>query len=140
MGAAMFVGGLGREKQRFSATAVSAQTSMLLLAATGMLMPAIYELVEGNGLPVPGAERVDFGSTVEHLSLAVALVLIATYVIGLVFSLKTHRALFNPASEDEHEGEPWSVRKAVGALAIAGVAVGVMSEVLVGSISEASQS
>src|SRR4051794_11327632 len=57
---------------------------MLLLAATGMLMPAIYELVEGKGLPLPGAERVDFGSTVEHLSLAVALVLIATYVIGLV--------------------------------------------------------
>jgi Ca2+:H+ antiporter len=44
-----------------------------------------------------------------------------------------------PANEEEH-GEPWSVRKAVGALALAGVAVGVMSEILVGSISEAAHS
>ena len=34
----------------------------------------------------------------------------------------------------------WSVRKSVTALAIAGVAVGVMSEILVGSITEASES
>jgi Ca2+:H+ antiporter len=139
MGAAMFVGGLGREKQTFSATAVSAQTSMLLLAATGMLMPAIYELVEGQGLPIPGAERVDFGSTVEHLSLAVAIVLIATYVIGLFFSLKTHRDIFNPPYEDE-DTLGWSTRTSVLMLAGAGVAVGVMSEILVGSISEASHS
>jgi Ca2+:H+ antiporter len=36
-------------------------------------------------------------------------------------------------------GEPWSVRKSVTALALAGVAVGVMSEILVGSIEEASR-
>jgi Ca2+:H+ antiporter len=139
MGAAMFVGGLGREKQKFSATAVSAQTSMLLLAATAMLMPAIYALVEGKGLPIPGAERVDYGSTVEHLSLAVALVLIATYLIGLVFSLKTHRDIFNPPYEDE-DTLGWSTRTSVLLLAGAGVAVGVMSEILVSSISEASHS
>ena len=34
---------------------------------------------------------------------------------------------------------PWSVRRAVTMLAIAGVAVGVMSEILVGSITEASE-
>jgi len=140
MGAAMFVGGVRRDRQFFDRTAAGVQSAMLLLAVAALIMPAIFELVEGQGLPNPGAERVNYDPTVEHLSLAVALVLIATYVAGLVFSLRTHRALFNPASEDEHEGEPWSVRKAVGALAIAGVAVGVMSEVLVGSISEASQS
>src|SRR5512132_772835 len=70
MGAAMFVGGLGREKQTFSRIGIGAQTSMLLLAATAMAMPAIFELVEGKGLPAPGAERVDYGSTVEQLSLA----------------------------------------------------------------------
>nr|MBA2516548.1 cation transporter [Solirubrobacterales bacterium] len=36
--------------------------------------------------------------------------------------------------------EPWTVRKAVIMLAIAGVAVGIMSEILVGSITEASAS
>ena len=80
LGAAMLAGGLGREKQTFSRTGASIQTSMLLLAAAALLMPAIFELVEGKGLPLPGAELVDYGGTVEHLSLAVAIVLIATYV------------------------------------------------------------
>jgi Ca2+:H+ antiporter len=72
-----------------------------------------------------------------------AIVLLVTYAAGLLFSLRTHRDLFNPAGSEhdaEAHGEPWSVGKAVGALAIAGVAVGVMSEILVGSISEASDS
>ncbi len=139
LGAAMLAGGLGRERQTFSRTGASVQTSMLLLAAAALLMPAIFELVEGKGLPNPGAEIVNYGSTVEHLSLAVAVVLIATYVLGLVFSLKTHRALFNPEYGDE-DSWGWSTRTSVLALAIAGVLVGVMSEVLVGSISEASRS
>jgi Ca2+:H+ antiporter len=139
LGAAMLAGGLGREKQTFSRTGASVQTSMLLLAAAALLMPAIFELVEGKGLPSPGAEIVRYGSTVEHLSLAVAIVLIATYALGLVFSLKTHRALFNPEYGDE-DSWGWSTRTSVLALAIAGVLVGVMSEVLVSSISEASRS
>jgi len=139
LGAAMLAGGLGKEKQTFSRTGVNVQTTMLLLAAAALLMPAIFELVEGKGLPHPGAELVDYGSTVEHLSLAVAIVLIVTYVAGLVFSLKTHRDIFNPEYGDE-DSWGWSVRTSVIALAVAGVLVGVMSEVLVGSISEASQS
>jgi Ca2+:H+ antiporter len=139
LGAAMLAGGIGRDKQTFSRTSASIQTSMLMLAAAALIMPAIFELVEGKGLPSPGAETVNYGSTVEHLSLAVAIVLIATYVLGLLFSLRTHRDLFNPDYEDEGS-LGWSARTSVIALAIAGVLVGVMSEVLVGSISEASRS
>jgi Ca2+:H+ antiporter len=139
LGAAMLVGGVGRDKQRFSRTSASIQTSMLMLAAAALVMPAIFELVEGKGLPQPGAEIVNYGSTVEHLSLAVAVVLMITYVFGLLFSLKTHRDIFNPEYVDE-ESWGWSVRTSVLALAIAGVLVGVMSEVLVGSITEASHS
>jgi len=141
LGASMFVGGLGRDRQTFNSTAANVQSSMLLLAVAALIMPAIFELVEGKGLPAPGAEHVDYGSTVEALSLAVAIVLIASYVAGLLFSLKTHRDLFNPPyAEEEEDGFGWSVRRSVGMLAIAGVAVGVMSEILVGSISEASES
>jgi Ca2+:H+ antiporter len=139
LGAAMLAGGIGREKQTFSRTGASVQTSMLMLAAAALIMPAIFELVEGKGLPQPGAEAVHYGGTVEHLSLAVAIVLMATYVIGLFFSLKTHRAIFNPEYEEE-DTWGWSTRKSIIALAIAGVLVGIMSEVLVGSITEASES
>jgi Ca2+:H+ antiporter len=137
LGAAMLFGGLGRDKQTFSRTTASIQTTMLLLAGAALVMPAIFELVEGKGLPSPGAETVNYGPTVEHLSLAVAIVLIATYVAGLFFSLKTHRDIFNPEYEDEGTWG-WSTRKSVLALAGAGVLVGLMSEVLVGSIEEAS--
>jgi len=141
MGAAMLVGGLKRERQYFDRTAASVQSIMLLLAIAALVMPALFELIEGIGLPNPGEERVNYDSTVEQLSFAVAVVLIFTYVAGLVFSLRTHRELFNPVhEEEEHEGEPWSVRRAVIALAIAGALVGLMSEILVGSISEASKS
>src|SRR3954467_8968082 len=141
LGAAMFVGGINRDRQTYSMTASSVQASMLFVAAAALVMPAIFELVEGRGLPSPSAERVDFGSTVEHLSVAVACVLIVTYLAGLLFSLRTHRDLFNPVHEEEEEGElGWSVRRSVVMLALAGLAVGVMSEILVGSISEASES
>jgi Ca2+:H+ antiporter len=144
LGASMFIGGLGRDRQRFDRTAASSQSAMLLLAAVALVMPAIFELVQGQGLPLPGDERVHYDAKVEHLSLAVALVLIATYCAGLLFSLKTHRDLFNPPHEPgepdaEEEGEPWTIRRSITMLAIAGVAVGVMSEILVGSISEAAK-
>jgi Ca2+:H+ antiporter len=141
MGAAMLFGGLKRERQTFERTAANVQAIMLLLAAAALAMPALFQLVHGGGLPRPEAKAKDFGGDVEHLSIAVAIVLLITYGAGLVFSLRTHRDLFNPPGvAEEHEGEPWSVRRAVGMLAIAGVAVGVMSEILVGSITEASAS
>ena len=145
MGAAMFVGGLagGRRTgiQKFSQTAASIQSTMLLLAVGALVMPAVYQLVEGGGLPAAGAERVDFGGTVERLSFAVACVLIVSYGAGLLFSLKTHAGLFNPheeESETENRGD-WSVRRSVLALAISGAFVGLLSEILVGSIEEASE-
>jgi Ca2+:H+ antiporter len=141
MGGAMFVGGRKRERQRFDRTAANAQSSMLLLACVALMMPAIYELVVGGALPSPTARAAQFGPELELVSVGVAVVLLLSYVGGLIFSLRTHRDLFNPEhTEEDDVGEPWSVRKAVIALAVAGVAVGAMSEILVGSITEASVS
>jgi Ca2+:H+ antiporter len=113
---------------------------MLLLAAVALIMPTIFQLVAGGGLPQVGEDRVNFGADLEQMSLIVSFILLGSYVAGLFFSLRSHKDLFNPTSESEEhvEGEPWSVRKAVVMLAGAGVAVGVMSEILVGSIGEAS--
>jgi Ca2+:H+ antiporter len=137
----MLVGGLRRERQYFDRTAANTQSVMLLLACVALIMPAIFELVIGGSLPKPTAESKHFPHDLEVMSVGVSLVLLATYAAGLIFSLKTHKDLFNPEhDEDDHVGEPWSVRRSLIALAIAGVAVGVMSEILVGSIEEASHS
>jgi len=140
MGAAFVVGGWSRDKQTFSQTAAHAQSAMLTLALAALIFPALFQLIHGGSLPGVGDEHVDFGSDLEKLSLGVALVLLVSYVAGLWFSLRTHRAVFNPfGNEDQEEEAHWPVRRAAIYLALSAVAVGVMSEVLVGSISEASE-
>jgi len=143
LGAAMLVGGWGRRQQLFNRTAASAQSSMLLLAGAALTMPAVFQLVAHGSLPSPHDEIRNFPSKVEHLSFTIAILLMLVYFAGLVFSLRTHRDLFNPDTEEDHgdeDEEPWTVRKSVAMLGIAGVAVGVMSEILVGSIHHAAES
>ncbi len=139
MGAAFLVGGWSRDKQTFSQTAAHAQSAMLTLALAALVFPALFQLIHGGSLPGVGAEHVDFGSDLEKLSFGVAIVLLVSYVAGLWFSLRTHRAVFNPfGDQPEEDVHHWPVRRAAIYLALAAVAVGVMSEILVGSISEAS--
>lgn len=139
LGASMLVGGLRRERQTFNVTAAQAQSTMLMLALAALLMPAVFELIQGTGLPLPGDERIRYDTTVEHISFVTSLILIGTYVAGMIFSLVTHRNLFNPVAEDTEDFH-WPVRRSIAVLAGASVVVGLMSEILVGSITEASES
>jgi Ca2+:H+ antiporter len=139
LGAAMVVGGWNRDKQTFSRTAANAQSVMLLLALAALMLPAVWQLIHGGGLPGIEQKDVDFSGDAESISLGVAIILMASYVLGLLFSLKTHREIFNPYTEEEEEhGDGWTVRRSLVLLGIAAVLVGIMSEVLVGAISEAS--
>ena len=63
MGAAMFVGGRKRERQKFDRTAASVQSLMLMLAAVALVMPAIFQLVAGGGLPGPRRRRSTSAAT-----------------------------------------------------------------------------
>jgi Ca2+:H+ antiporter len=139
LGGAMAIGGRGRRVQHFNATAANAQSLMLLLACVAMVMPATFELVTGAGLPRPGGGAIHFGSDVNAMSACVAVVLLAGYLAGLLFSLRTHSDLFNPV-DDADADAAWTVGRSVAMLAIAGVAVAVMSELLVDSITRASES
>src|SRR3954469_2387618 len=59
LGAAMLVGGIKRPYQTFHPAAVGAQSAMLLLAVAALVMPAVFQLVDGGSLPSPGAEEVN---------------------------------------------------------------------------------
>jgi len=140
LGVSVLVGGLKNGDQRFNQQAVQAQAAMLLLALAALVLPAVFQLADGGSLPLVSQARVDFGGDVEHLTIGVSVVLLVSYVFGLFFSLKTHRDLFNPHAEDEEtDAAVWSTQRSVVLLAVAGVLVGVMSEVLVGSIEDASR-
>ena len=106
-------------------------------------MPAIFQLVHGRRpARSRSAERVNFRGDLEHLSFAVAIVLLLTYVAGLLFSLQDAPRPLQPrrtTARSERGRARGRCASAVIMLAIAGVAVGVMSEILVGSITEASE-
>jgi Ca2+:H+ antiporter len=138
LGAAMLVGGRDRPRQTFDRTAAQNLSGLLLVTVTALILPAILVVVRGQGLSVVGQTRHSFGSQVEHLSLVISGVMIVIYLAGLLFSLKTHRDLFAPSDEERDEAA-WSVRRSVLTLAVAGALVGVMSDLLAGSIEHASR-
>ena len=74
----------------------------------------------------------------RELSLALAVLLLIAYALGLLFSLKTHAELFAGGAE---EGEAaWPIGLAIGTLAGVTVFVALVSEVFVGSVQEAAKS
>jgi Ca2+:H+ antiporter len=137
LGAAMLAGGWKHLRQTFDRTAAQAQSGMLLVTVVALVLPAVLQLSRHGNLPSVGGVRHIFGPDLNHVSLVVALVLITTYLAGLLFSLRTHRDLFNPAQSGDDE-DAWSLRRSVLVLAAAGATVAVMSDLLVGSIEQAS--
>ena len=92
-------------------TAVGAQSAMLLLAVAALVMPAVFQLVDGGSLPRPGAEDFKFGSTLEHLSLAVAIVLIVSYARRPgVLAADAPRRL-QPRARGRGDRGDWSIRQ-----------------------------
>ena len=105
LGVSMLAGGLRHERQKFNRTAAGTGSSLLLLAAVGLVVPALFHFT--------ASER---GVTIEReLSLAIAGVLFLIYVLSLAFSLKTHRHLYAGERHDEAEQgqRPWTVKKAL---------------------------
>jgi Ca2+:H+ antiporter len=124
LGLSFFVGGLIHEEQEYNARSASVHATSLVLAVTGLLMPALFAL----GGRETFIER-------EIVSGTVALVLIVLYVAALVFTLITHEHLFRTPSEDE--APVWSRRRAIVVLLVATAFVAMMSEFLVGSLEPA---
>jgi len=139
LGAAMLAGGWKRTRQTFDRTAAQTQAGMLLLTVVALALPSLLQLARHVSLPSVSEARRVFGHDIEQVSIAVALVLIATYAAGLFFSLRTHRDLFNPSKGQDDSSRIWSARRSVATLAIAGALVAGMSDILVGSIEHASR-
>jgi Ca2+:H+ antiporter len=82
MGASMLAGGLRRDRQDFEPRAASAQALLLLLATVALIMPAIFALVVGGGLPRPENRAVEYGGDLQSLSVGVAIVLLLSTARG----------------------------------------------------------
>jgi Ca2+:H+ antiporter len=126
-GLCALVGGIKhRPVQRFNRTAAGLGTTMLLLSAIGLTVPAVFHfLAKASG------SEVDLTLDTE-----IAVVLLLTYIASLVFTLKTHRGLY---ASDQNGHVTGSIWPAVAMLCGATIGVAWMSELLVGSVSEAAR-
>jgi Ca2+:H+ antiporter len=136
-GLSALVGGLRFETQRFNRTAAGLGSTLLVLSAVGLVVPAIFHYLVGATAPL--AER--------NLSLEIAVVLMATYVLSLIFTLRTHKHLYMgdaAAATAKGDATPHaphgSVGRAVGKLVVATIGVAVMAEFLVAAASETAES
>ena len=139
LGASFLAGGLKFSKQSFNRTAAGISSTLLLLAALGLLIPAVFHF-HVNLHHDPSIE--------ETVSLEIAVVLFAAYLLMLLFSLRTHRHLYaGHPKPDAATGLPMHDARSVephgpmwGSFAVLTVATGLvawMSELLVGSVDAA---
>ena len=118
LGLALFLGGWKNGIQKFNARLAATNSSMLVLAVIGMGIPTLFHSVE------PTAHDA------ELLSVWTGVVLVVIYLAYVYFAFTTPGLRYIVAG---HEST-WSRRESVIALALAAVATGVVSEVLVKSI------
>jgi Ca2+:H+ antiporter len=130
-GAAALVGGLTHPVQRFNRTAAGLGTTMLFLSAIGLSVPAVFHYLSRG---VPDAPDL-------KLDTEIAVVLIVTYCLSLVFMFRTHRQLYGAADGETpgHAAPGVSIRKPILMLVGATAAVAVMSELLVNTVTEAAR-
>ena len=117
LGLALLVGGLRYPKQTFNRTAAGMGATLLALASVGLLVPTLFFYIIHQGAPPVG----EAAANLEHLSEEIAVVLALTYVVSLVFSLKTHQHLFAGSEESlpttgEHHQPEWDRKTAVTVL------------------------
>ena len=116
MGLAFLFGGLKNGTQRFSSERPRAIVIMILLAVSALVLPTIVDAIH-----TPAAAHE------ETLSIMSALVLLVVFFASIPFSLKG-----GPVGEAvpaaELEEKPWSLRRAISVLAVAGIITAFVSD------------
>ena len=140
LGLALVAGGARRERQSFDRAAAAAGSTLLALAAIGLVVPAMFHLA-AEGATERQALSAAGGVVLEHhLSLTIAIVLFLAYLLSLVFSLVTHRHLYAGRRHGAAHGTAphASMIRAIVTLLLATAFIAWMSELLVGAVAEAS--
>ncbi|QXP84094.1 calcium/proton exchanger [Methylococcus sp. Mc7] len=133
LGLAFLLGGLRFHVQKFNRHGARIQRAVLMVAAISIVVPSVFD----NFIPPEMIDRED------GLNVCVALVLLATYALLLVFMLKTHPDYFvseDAASDADVQPGRTDTKLAVAHLAISSAILAMMSEILVGSIEETAAS
>jgi Ca2+:H+ antiporter len=121
LGLSVLLGGLRNKTQRFERSVAGLNATMMTLAIIALIIPSIF----GHAIEVKDHDAV------EWLSLGVAVVMIAIYVLSLVY------AFISSDSESMDRGHTvptWSLRRAAVVLGASAVLVALLSEILVSAV------
>ena len=121
LGSSLLVGSLRHGRLQFSRHLASQNASLLTIAVIGLAVPAVFATSIGSGN----------ANAVEHLSIGVAVILMTTYVLSLVFFFSTPEA---GGSERSRLPVEWPLELSIVVLAITGIGITVVSNVLVDAI------
>jgi Ca2+:H+ antiporter len=131
LGASFLLGGLKHHLQEYNRVNARFQAGLLFLATIALLVPSA----------VAEADNAPAAEFTGKLSVALSLLLLVAYALGLLFSLKTHRELFAAAAEHVESGETvLPIGVALGTLAVVTLCVALVSEVFVESVQQAALS
>lgn len=113
LGLSMLVGGIGRREQTFQPVVARVNGSAMTLAVLAILIPSLSSLAPGSSTA---------GN--EAFSVFVAWLLLLVYGLTLLFSLRTHRTLYDVAEvdlelEDDEEDGAAGAATAAGTVAVA---------------------
>lgn len=132
LGASMLVGGLKFKTQKFNKKVIDMSSSMLLFSVIGLSIPAIFTHTVSPEL---------LNTKYEGLSIIVAIIMFAIYILSLVFSFFTHKDIYQVEnSEGEGEVAKWSLKKSILVLAVATILIAIESELLVSAVEPMTQS
>ena len=127
LGASFLLGGIKHHTQEYNRVSARFQAGLLFLATTGLLVPSA----------VAEADSKTGAAFTNKLSVGLAVLLIAAYGLGMLFSLKTHREFFGSVTHGEEGEDPWPIGLALATLAGVTVLVALVSEIFVESVQEA---
>lgn len=129
LGMSFLLGGLKHHVQEYNRVGARFQAAMLFLATVALLIPSAVSRVDSAPM----------AAFTQQLSLGLAVLLIVTYGLGMLFSLKTHREVFAGAEHTEEGEVPWPLGLALATLAGVTVLVALVSEVFVESVQKAAE-
>jgi Ca2+:H+ antiporter len=127
LGASFLLGGLKHHVQEYNRVNARFQAGMLFLATIALLIPSAVGEADSTVNP----------AFMQNLSVGLALLLLVTYALGMLFSLKTHPELFEGAGHHEEGETPLPIGVALLTLAVVTIFVALVSEVFVESVQKA---
>ncbi|PZF71057.1 calcium/proton exchanger [Taibaiella soli] len=124
LGSALLIGGLKFRVQNYNKLNAFIQSSLLFIVCIALMVPTIVAKVS------VGESTVRVGK----ISFGIAILLLVIYLLGLLFSLKTHADFFKSEETESVDEHVWPVNISVVVLIISAVCIAIVSEIFVDGV------